>query len=144
MSEIKVNLSIVLPGRTLLSKEECLKTTQKVIEKKLKNSRVIKKTINAQVEDWSKMHKHTMRVEGANGSNPEIITFHTRQSRPALQVLNMSKEAYEYMIDKNCCPSWVKPSRWTTMNTRERLESHLQRTVKHLGGISYTYKVFED
>ena len=144
MSEIKVNLSIVLPGRTLLSKEECLKTTQKVIEKKLKNGKVIKKTITAQVEDWSKMHKHTMRVEGANGSNPEIITFHTRQSRPALQSLNMNKEAYEYMIDKNCCPSWVKPSRWAAMGEKERLESHLQRTVEHLGGVSYTYKVFED
>lgn len=143
MSEIKLNLSIVLPGRTLLSKEECLKTTQKVIEKKLKNGRVIKKTINVQVEDWSKMNKHSMKVE-AKGEKPEIITFYTRQSRPALQVLNMSKYAYECMIDKNCCPSWVKPSRWTAMSTKERLESHLQRTVEHLGGTSYTYQVFED
>lgn len=143
MSEIKVNLSIVLPGRTLLSKEECLKTTQKVIEKKLKNGKVFKKTVSVQVEDWSKMNKHSMKVE-AKGEKLEIITFYTRQSRPAMQILNISKEAYEYMIDKNCCPSWIKPSRWTTMNKKERLESHLQRTVEHLGGISYTYKVFED
>lgn len=143
MSEIKLNLSIVLPGRTMFSKEECLKTTQKVVEKKSKNGKIFKKTISIQVEDWSKMNKHSMKVE-AKGEKPEIITFYTRQSRPALQVLNMSKDAYEYMIDKNCCPSWVKPSRWTAMSTKERLESHLQRTVEHLGGISYTYQVFED
>jgi hypothetical protein len=143
MNEIKVNLSIVLPGRTLLSKEECLKTTQKVIEKKSKNGKIFKKVVSIQVEDWSKMNKHSMKVE-AKGEKPEIITFHTRQSRPALQTLNMTKEAYEYMIDKNCCASWVKFNRWATMSEKERLESHLQRTVEHLGGISYTYKVFED
>ena len=143
MSEIKVNLSIVLPGRTLLSKEECLKTTQKVIENKSKNGKVFKKTINIQVEDWSKMDKHTMKVE-AKGEKPEIITFYTRRSKPALQILNINKEAYEYMIDKNYCPSWVKPSRWNGMSKKERLESHLQRTVEYLGGISYTYKVLDD
>ena len=58
--------------------------------------------------------------------------------------MNMNKEAYEYMIDKNSCPSWSKPGKWAAMSEKERLEAHLQRTVEHLGGISYTYQVFED
>lgn len=143
MNEIKLNLSIELPGSTMLSKEECLKTTRKVIEKKTKAGKVYKKTIEVKVEDWDKMEKHSMRVANINGS-PEIITFHTRKCKPATQSLNMSKEAYEYMINEDSCPSWSKPGKWAAMSEKERLEAHLQRTVEYLGGISYTYQVFED
>lgn len=144
MIDIKLNLSIELPGSTMPSKEECLKTTRKVIEKKTRTGKVYKKTIWVKVEDWDKMEKHFMRVANTNGTNPEIITFHTRKCKPAKQSLNMSKEAYEYMIDKDSCPSWSKPGKWAAMSEKERLEAHLQRTVEYLGGISYTYQVFED
>lgn len=140
MSEIKLSLSVELQGRTMFSKEECLKTTQEAIT--TKNGR--KRTVTKVVEDWDKMEKHTMRVTGTNDTNPKIITFHTRKCKPATQSLNMSKEAYEYMIDKNSCPSWSKPGKWAAMSEKERLEAHLQRTVEHLGGVSYTYQVFED
>lgn len=144
MIDIKLNLSIELPGSTMLSKEECLKITHKVIEKKTKAGKIYKKTIEVKVKDWDKMEKHSMRVANTNGTNPEIITFHTRKCKPATQSLNMSKEAYEYMIDKDSCPSWSKPGKWAAMSEKERLEAHLQRTVEYLGGISYTYRVFED
>ena len=144
MNEIKLNLSVELQGSTMFSKEECLKTTRKVIEKKTKAGRIYKKTIEVKVEDWDKMEKHSIRVANTNGTNSEIIIFHTRKCKPATQSLNMSKEAYEYMIDKDSCPSWSKPGKWTAMSEKERLEAHLQRTVEYLGGISYTYQVFED
>lgn len=144
MSEIKLSLSIELPGSIILSKEECLKTTQKVIEKKTKTGKTYKKTIEVQVEDWGKMDKYSVKVVDTYGANPEIITFHTRKCKPATQFINMSKEAYEYMIDKNSCPPWVKPGKWSAMSKKERLEAHLQRTVEHLGGVSYTYQIFED
>lgn len=142
--EVKVSLTIGLPGAIMWSKEECLKTTHKVIEKKTKAGKIYKKTIKVRVEDWDKMEKHSMRVANTNGTNPEIVTFHTRKCKPATQSLNISKEAYEYMIDKDSCPSWSKPGKWAAMSKKERLEAHLQRTVAHLGGTSYTYQVFED
>ena len=37
MSEIKLSLSIELQGSTMLSKEECLKTTQKEVNKNIEN-----------------------------------------------------------------------------------------------------------
>lgn len=144
MSEIKLNLSIELPGSTMLSKEECLKTTRKVIKKKTKAGKIYKKTIEVKVEDWDKMEKHSMRVANIDGTSPEIITFHTRKCKPATQSLNMSKEAYEYMINEDSCPSWSKPGKWAAMSEKERLEAHLQRIVEYLGGISYTYQVLED
>lgn len=144
MNEIKLSLSIELQGSTMFSKEECLKTTHKVIEKKTKAGKIYKKTIEVKVEDWDKMEKHSIRGANTNGTKPEIITFHTRKCKPATQSLNMGKEAYEYMIDRNSCPSWSKPGKWAAMSKKERLEAHLQRTVEYLGGISYTYRVFED
>lgn len=140
MSEIKLSLSIELQGRTMFSREECLKTTQETIT--AKNGR--KRTVTKVVEDWDKMKKHTVGVTDTNGTNPEIITFHTRKCKPATQSLNMSKEAYEYMIDKDSCPSWSKSGKWAAMSEKERLEAHLQRTVEYLRGTSYTYQVFED
>ena len=143
MSEIKLSLSIELQGSTMLSKEECLKTTQKVIERKTKTGKVYKKTIEVQVEDWDKMEKHTMRVTDKDDTNPEIITFHTRKCKPATQSINICKEAYDYMTSKEC-PAWSKIGTWSQMKSEQRLESHLQRIAEHLGGTVISYKVFED
>lgn len=143
MSEIKVSLTIALRGSTMFSKEECLKTIQKVIERKTKTGKVYKKTIEIQVEDWDKMDKHTMQVTGPNGSDPEIITFHTRKTKPATQSINICKEAYDYMTSKEC-PAWSKIGTWSQMKPEQRLESHLQRIAEHLGGTVISYKVFED
>ena len=144
MNEIKLSLSIELQGSTMFSKEECLKTTHKVIEKKTKAGKIYRKTIKVKVEDWDKMEKCSMRVTDKDGTNPEIITFHTRKCKPAAQSLNMSKEAYEYMISKDSCPPCFKPREWSTMNKKERLEVHLKRTVEYLGGTSYSYQIFGD
>ena len=140
--EVKVSLTIELPGAMMWSKEECLKTTHKVIKKETKAGKIYKKTIKVKVEDWDKMDEHTMRVAG--GFKPQVITFHTRKCKPAAQSLNISKEAYEYMIDKDSCPSWCKPSKWAATSKKQTLAAHLQRTVEHLGGTSYTYQVFDD
>lgn len=142
--EIKVSLNVALPGRTMFSKEECLKTIQKEVTKKSKSGKIYKKTIEVQVEDWDKCDSNTLKVTDSQSKKSEVITFHTRRSKPATQTINIRKEAYDYMTDANECPSWVKPFVWKKMNKTKRLESHLQRTVEHLGGTSYTYRVYED
>lgn len=141
--EIKASLTVALPGSVMLSKEECLKTTQKVIERKTKTGKVYKKTIDIQVEDWDKMDSHTMKVTGPKGSDPESITFHTRKTKPATQSVNICREAYDYMTSKEC-PSWNKIGVWNQMKPKQRLESHLQRIAEHLGGKIVSYEVFED
>ena len=146
MTEIKVNLSIVLPGSVMFSKEECLKTTQKVIEKtNKKTGKVYKKTVNVKVEDLDKMNKHSLKVTEYVNDKPvsEVITFYTRKTKPATQSLNICKEAYSSMISGEC-PYWSKPKVWNNLNDKQRLEAHLQRIAEGLGGTSFTYKVFED
>lgn len=141
MSEIKVSLTVALRGSTMFSKEECLKTTQKVIERKTKTGKAYKKTIEVQVEDWDKMDKHIMRV--INDQNIEKRPFYTRKTKPATQSVNICKEAYDYMVSKEC-PVWSRNAEWAKMKSKQRLESHLQRIAEHLGGTVISYKVFED
>lgn len=145
-NEIKVNLSVVLPGSVMFSKEECLKTTQKVIEKtNKKTGKTYKKKVNVLVDDFDKMDSHTLKVVDYVDKKPvsEIITFHTRKTKPAAQSLNICKEAYDSMISVEC-PYWSKPKVWNSMSKKERLEAHLQRIAEGLGGTSYTYQIFED
>lgn len=142
-NEIKVSLTVALRGGVIFSKEECLKTTQKTIKKETKSGKVYKKTINVQVEDWDKMDKHTLKVADKGGKNPEVITFHTRKTKPATQSMNICKEAYEYMTSKEC-PAWGKPYQWAQMNPKQRLKAHLQRIAEDLRGKILSYKVFED
>lgn len=57
--------------------------------------------------------------------------------------LNISEDSYDFMISKQC-PHWfMYKGRWYNMTTKQRLETHLQRTCEYLGGHSFTYKVIE-
>lgn len=145
-TEIKLNLNIVLPGRIMFSKEECLKTTQKVIEVlNNKTGKTYKKRIKEIIEDFDKMDKHYIKVLDYvnNKTVSETLTFYTRKSIPVTQSLNICKDAYNYMISSEC-PIFSKPKVWNSMSKKERLEAHLQKITESLSGISYTYQIFED
>lgn len=125
MNEIKVSVSIVLPGSILFTQEEA-----ETLEK----------------EQSSKgFEKHTQVVENPNNrKDKQTIHYQTRKCRTACQSIKIYKESYLYMTGKSSCPEWEKINKWSGMSKKERLESHLQRLTEHLGGISFTYKVFED
>lgn len=124
MNEIKVSVSIILRGSILLTQEEA-----ETLEKE---------------QPKSGFEKHTQVVENPNGKDRQVIHYQTRKCRTACQSVKICKEAYFHMIDKSACPEWEKMNKWTSKSNKERLESHLQKLTEHLGGISFTYKVFED
>jgi len=138
MSEIKVSLTIEIPGNTMFSKEECLKIAPKTVVKKDKDGKFCKKSTHPLMKECS------MKVTDKNGANPKIITFNVRKCKPAIQTLNICKEAYDDMVSAYSCPSWSKPNKWITMSKEERLDSHMKRIAEHFNGISYTYNVFVD
>ena len=135
MSEIKVNLSIVIPGRTMWSEEECLKTTQ---EKHINNVKP-----NDQSIDGSKMRREHVKIRDRK-NNLLTINYYVRKCKPAAQSINISKESYQYMVGKNSMLPRYKPNQWAAMNKKERLESHLKNICESLQGSSFTYQVFED
>ena len=128
MYEIKVNLTIELPGRTMLSKQECLK--------QLKNNEI--------VEDFDKMEEFSLRIYDPETNKNLIIKPRIRKCKPAIQSLNICKEAYEYMISEGSTPSSIKVNIWLLMSQQSRLEYHLREISESLGGISFTYQIIED
>lgn len=114
MNNIKVNLSVVLPGRTMLSEQECSQNPEESYDN---NTLVVKN---------------------------ERIQFQTRKCKNARQCLNISEEAYDTMVSKTSCPGWVESQHWVTLSKEQRLRKHLWRICQTLGGISYTYNVLED
>lgn len=116
---VKVNLSIKLPGSVMLSQQVAENTPNSFDEFKVE-------------------------VSSPEGENIEVLTVQTRKCAPASQSLNISKDAYDAMIDVELCPYWCKARTWAGMNNKMRLEAHLKRIAEGLGGTSFTYQVFED
>lgn len=123
MSEIKISVSITLPGSVMLTQDEAAHLEK---EKAGMGYELTK-----------------LKVEGKKG-NFDMLHIRTRKCKTCTQSINMSKEAYTYMVSKDSCPTGIKPFVWNKMKAKERLEAHLALLCKDLGGISYTYKVFDD
>lgn len=124
-NEIKVSLSVTLQGSVMLSQEQA-----KALEKE---------KVGTGYDTFS------MRVEGLkNGKkDAKTITVKTRKCKPAGQSLNLSMDAYEYMIGKEA-PYFVKPRDWEKLTKKQRLEAHLKRICEELGGVSFTYAVLDN
>lgn len=126
MNEIKVSLSIVLQGSTMYSQEQA-----KALEEE---------KVGTGYDTFS------MRVEGKKSDGKkdvQTITVKTRKSKPASQSLNLSMDAYNYMVS-NEAPYFVKPRDWERLTKKQRLEAHLKRIVEELGGVSFTYAVLDN
>lgn len=125
MEDIKLSLTIVLPGSTMMSEQECSKNPQN--------------------------YNHFSMVVGSK-NDKQHIHFSTRKCKPAMLVMNMGIDTYNYMTAKSKnrradaanCPGWSRPDIWYPLSSEERLKKHLHRIVSDRKGISYTYAVFED
>lgn len=123
MSEIKISVSITLPGGVMLTQAEA-----KQLEKEKTGTGF----------DITKL-----KVEDKKG-NKDALSIKTRKYKSCSQSINMSKEAYDYMTSKDSCLPNIKSYVWAKMNKTQRLEAHLDLVCKALKGTSYTYKVFDD
>ena len=126
MIESKIRLTLVVPGATMLSSQECEK-----------NPKENYKEQNVVVKYTKGKGKHTT-------TKTKVYKIHLRSHKPATQSISICKEAYDYMTS-NDCPSWVhKAKEWKKMNTNQRLENHLNRLCQHHNGVSFTYEILED
>ena len=126
MNEIKVSLSIVLQGSIMYSQEQA-----KALEKE---------------KEGTGYDTFNMRVEGKKSDGKkdvQTITVKTRKNKPASQSLNLSMDAYNYMVS-NEAPYFVKPKDWERLTKKQRLEAHLRRIVEGLGGVSFTYAILDN
>lgn len=125
-NEIKVSLSVTLPGSVMYSQEQA---------KALEEEKV-----------GTGYDTFNMRVEGKKSDgrkDVQTITVKTRKSKPASQSLNLSMDAYNYMVS-NEAPYFVKPRDWERLTKKQRLEAHLKRICEELGGVSFTYAILDN
>ena len=128
MSEIKLSLSIKLPGSVMYSQEGAKALEQQGLAGFTKHSLVVE------------MHK---RMGKKVKVDKETIHYKTRNTIPAIQNINISKDAYNYMVSKEC-PSFMTPKDWSRMSKVKKLEAHLNEIAESRGGKVLHYHIFED
>lgn len=114
--EIKLNLNVQLPGSVMFSEQLCSE--------------------NSNLYD-------TISIIVSNKNKKKVISAKTRKCIPATQSLNITKEAYNYFTGKES-PYSINNRKWLQMSKKERLKTHLDSICESLGGISYTYEIFND
>lgn len=124
MSEIKVNLSLTLPGSVMLSEQECSGNSKKKKQ---------------DCYDYFRME-----VAGAKSKNKEIINVAVRKSKPAKQNIKLSKEAYDYMTGKDGCTSPKLKKDWGKFSANQRLKYHCAQIAEALGATGFTFEILDD
>lgn len=137
MYNIKLRLSLSVPGAQMLSKQECFKNPKKSYD-------INKMSVRYEVGEGKKRKIKT-----------DILVIKTRKPRLVRHNINICTEAYEYML--SVPPSQtqkymklVKTKKgkrvplWETMDTDSRLRSHLDLIASDFNAAGYTYEVLDD
>ena len=141
-TSIKVNLSIVLKGSTMLSEQECSKQLIKYVYNKHTKK---KEKVVTLAYDMDKVTSNRLFLDykDASGRHKEPIYFMTRNTIPCKKTINISKEAYDYMVSSEC-PEWARVGEWKQLSRIKRLTQHMQRICENENGISFEFQIFED
>ena len=132
MVEPKLSLILVLPGSIMVS--------QQVAENK--------------PEELTEEHKVLFKnYKSKKDKSPEVITFRTRKSIPARQVLKMTQEAYEAMLEGSTSPKYNKVIAkvkgklirvWDTTSEDARIKKHCELIAHDMGAIDFSYNILDD
>lgn len=139
---IKVNLSIVLQGSNMLSEQEC---SEKLVEWKYNKRTKKNEKVVTLAYDMDKVTPNRLFLDykDESGRHKEPIYFLTRNSIPCKKTINISKEAYDYMVSSEC-PEWARIGEWKQLSRIKRLTQHMQRICENENGISFEFQIFED
>lgn len=132
MSEIKVSVNIILPGSVMFTQAEA-----EQLEKEKTGTGFDTKSMIVESKIWDKKLKKQV-------TKSERITFKYRKCRPAPMTISLGKEAYDYMRSSDSALTPFKPWQWKNLKPDARLKLHIKRLCEALGGLSHTYKVFDD
>ena len=105
-------------------------------------------------EELTEEHKMLFKsYKSKKDKSPEVITFRTRKSIPARQVLKMSQEAYEAMLEESTSPKYDKVIAkvkgklirvWDTMSEDSRIKKHCELIAHDMGAIDFSYNILDD
>ena len=105
-------------------------------------------------EELTEEHKMLFKsYKSKKDKSPEVITFRTRKSIPARQVLKMSQEAYEAMLEEPTNPKYNKVVAkvkgklirvWDTMSEESRIKKHCELIAHDMNALDFSFNVLED
>lgn len=125
MNDNKLSLTFVLPGSTIVSSQVCEENPKENISKKSKSK----------------------------GKKPKVTYVQVRKTKNASQHINISKEAYLYMLNT---PTNAKLARvvkvirnkamraWDLLPENTRLKHHFDLMAHDLHAVSYSYELIEE
>ena len=122
-NEIKVNLSILLQGRTMLSVEE--------------STRIAKD--GTRVMDG---HKHTkIELDVMDGGKKKTLKVFIRRTKPAKQVIHLNEDAYNYMVGSEVPPKYKGV--WKGLKPLEKLRWHCNQIAEAMSGTVFDIQVLD-
>lgn len=124
MFEPKISLSFIVPGTVMLSSQECEENPKESYDE---HKLVIKETKGK--------GKHKKEIK-------KIISFKTRKSRTAIRHINISNEAYDYMLNNTV--NGINQKKWVNMPKDARLKAHFDLMASDFHAISYSYEILDD
>lgn len=135
--EIKVRLSISIPGAQMLSSQECDKNPKESYDE----SKVL--------------IKHTKGKGKHQKEAKKLLVIQTRKQKLVIQNINICEEAYKSMLSSPTSAKFSKPTKknkngdviervWDTMSVHERLKKHFDQIAHDLHAVSYSYEILGD
>jgi len=132
MTEPKLSLVMTLPGGVMIS--------QQAAENK------------PELNDMNYLSFRTFDEEEKRYKT-KTISFETRKSKPAKQVLKMSQEAYDYMLKTPTTPKYNKIiakrngnpiTIWSNMSEEARIKKHCELIAHDAGATDFYFFILDD
>ncbi len=117
MDNVKVSATFVLQGSTLVAENS------------------ISKTENTYHQEIVSFY--------ANGKR-NVVTLNLRNGKPALQKMNITHEAYNYMISNDGKPTEISKGMWGQMSKAKKVKTNLLEIAQTLNGKLLEFTIFED
>lgn len=130
MVEPKLSLTLVLQGSSMVSQQEAENKPKEFTELNFLN-----------IKSYNRKLKK------------ETITFRTRKNVTVRQVLKMSQEAYEAMLEEPTNPKYNKVVAkvkgklirvWDTMSEESRIKKHCELIAHDMNALDFSFNVLED
>ncbi len=126
MMESKISLSLFIQGANRLSSQEC--------EENPKNSYNEHNVTINYLQGKSKKQKMTK----------ETLSIKTRKNKLVKQVINLTKEAYDYMLESSPNSKQCSTKQYHKLPYDQRLKMHFDLIANDLKAHHYTYQILED
>lgn len=137
--ETKLTVKFLIPGSKPYTEEQCKKP---YIEQDGEKIALPNAGFNTHSIKVFTTNKNLKRKGGKEIVQSEYINYTTRKNIPAVQVINMSEEAYKAMLEEP--PVGYREHGWNRLYENAKLKAHLNILKEDLHAYSYEYFVAPD